>query len=77
MWHAWAGPAQFAAKNAVLDGLCRDIGRRPGDLARATGAAVTVRAGPGGERPASEDDVHGTPQEVVCLLATLTTMSTR
>ncbi len=47
VWHAWAAQGEFAAKNAVLDGLCRDIGRRPDDLARACGGTVTVRPGPG------------------------------
>lgn len=65
VWHAWTGPAKLAAKNAVMDQLCRDIGRRPGDLARATGAAVTVHAGDGGDRPIDGEDVHGTPQQVL------------
>lgn len=68
VWHAWAGPAELAAKNAMLDRLCGDIGRRPGDLARASGAAVTVRPGPGGESLAGEHDVHGTPQQVLSRL---------
>jgi hypothetical protein len=29
---AWAPPAEFAGKNAVLDRLCQDVGRRPGDV---------------------------------------------
>jgi alkanesulfonate monooxygenase SsuD/methylene tetrahydromethanopterin reductase-like flavin-dependent oxidoreductase (luciferase family) len=68
IWHTWARPAQFAAKNAVLDQLCRDIGRRPGDLARASGATVTVRPGPAGEHLADELDVHGTPRQILSQL---------
>ena len=68
VWHAWAGPAEFAAKNAVLDGLCRDIGRQPSDLARASGATVTVVLGPGGGHQVGEDDVYGTPEQVLSQL---------
>lgn len=71
VWHAWAGPAEFAAKNAVLDGLCQDIGRRPGDLRRACGATVAVlagRASRGAKRTSDEQDVRGTPQEVLSQL---------
>jgi alkanesulfonate monooxygenase SsuD/methylene tetrahydromethanopterin reductase-like flavin-dependent oxidoreductase (luciferase family) len=68
VWHAWAGPDEFAAKNAVMDGLCRDVGRRPGDLARASGGTVTVLPGPGGGHPAGEDDVYGTAQQVLSQL---------
>lgn len=68
VWHAWAGPAEFARKNAVLDGLCRDVGRRPGDLARACGGTVTVRPDPDGGGTTDENEVHGTPQEVLSRL---------
>src|SRR5215471_7466048 len=47
VWHAWGRPDEFARKNAVLDRLCQDIGRPPGDLARASGGTVAVRTGPG------------------------------
>ena len=65
VWHDWACPTQFARKNAALDGLCQDIGRPPGDLARACGATVTLRYGQDGEPAAGEGDVHGTPPETL------------
>jgi len=68
VWHTWADPGQFAGKNAMLDALCRDIGRRPGDVARACGGVVTVRAGREGTRAANDSDVQGTPQEVLSQL---------
>jgi alkanesulfonate monooxygenase SsuD/methylene tetrahydromethanopterin reductase-like flavin-dependent oxidoreductase (luciferase family) len=71
VWHAWAGPAEFADKNALLDGLCRDAGRQPSDVARACGGAVTVRPGPGTVGTAGEGDVRGTPQEVLSQLLAL------
>jgi alkanesulfonate monooxygenase SsuD/methylene tetrahydromethanopterin reductase-like flavin-dependent oxidoreductase (luciferase family) len=37
VWHSWAGPAEFARKNAMLDQFRVDAGRRPADLARACG----------------------------------------
>jgi len=68
VWHAWASPGEFARKNAVLDGLCRDIERQPSDIDRACGGVVTVRPGPGSGRMADETDVQGTPQEVLARL---------
>ena len=68
VWHTWAGPEQFAGKNAVLDALCRDIGRPPGDVARACGGIVTVRAGHGSTRAADDSDVRGTPRAVLSRL---------
>jgi alkanesulfonate monooxygenase SsuD/methylene tetrahydromethanopterin reductase-like flavin-dependent oxidoreductase (luciferase family) len=67
VWHAWAGPAVLCVKNAALDRHCRDLGRDPADIARATGATVTVQYGPGGDRAAS-DDVQGTPAEILSRL---------
>jgi alkanesulfonate monooxygenase SsuD/methylene tetrahydromethanopterin reductase-like flavin-dependent oxidoreductase (luciferase family) len=67
IWHNWAGPAVLARKNAALDQYCRDLGRHPGDIARATGATVTVRPGPGRDR-AADDDVRGTTAEVLSRL---------
>jgi alkanesulfonate monooxygenase SsuD/methylene tetrahydromethanopterin reductase-like flavin-dependent oxidoreductase (luciferase family) len=40
IWHSWADPDEFARKNELLDQLCVDAGRRPGDLARANGGEV-------------------------------------
>jgi alkanesulfonate monooxygenase SsuD/methylene tetrahydromethanopterin reductase-like flavin-dependent oxidoreductase (luciferase family) len=68
VWHTWAHPAEFARKNAVLDQLCQDIGRRPGDVARASGGSVAVRTGRDGDRAAGENDVRGTPEEVLSQL---------
>jgi alkanesulfonate monooxygenase SsuD/methylene tetrahydromethanopterin reductase-like flavin-dependent oxidoreductase (luciferase family) len=65
VWHTWADPGEFARKNAVLDALCQDIGRRPSDVARACGGTVTVRTGRGSEHAAGESEVQGTPQEVL------------
>jgi F420-dependent oxidoreductase-like protein len=69
-WHAWAAPDEFARKNAVLDQLCLDIGRRPGEVARASGGTVAVRTGSGPAPAAQQNDVQGTPEEVVSQLLT-------
>ena len=66
VWHTWASPEQFAGKNVMLDALCRDVGRRPGDVARACGGAVTVRTGRA--RTLADGDVEGTPQGVLSQL---------
>ena len=68
VWHAWASPGEFARKNAVLDGLCREVGRQPGDIARACGGAVMVRPDPGSPSEADETDVQGTADEVLSAL---------
>jgi alkanesulfonate monooxygenase SsuD/methylene tetrahydromethanopterin reductase-like flavin-dependent oxidoreductase (luciferase family) len=70
-WHTWAGPAEFARKNALLDRFCREYGREPGDLARACGGTVTVRSGPAGsgiEPRASDGDLAGSPAEILAQL---------
>lgn len=67
-WHTWVPPAEFARKNAVLDGLCEDLGRRPGEVARASGGTVAVRTGRGRERAAGHNDVQGTPEDVLSQL---------
>jgi alkanesulfonate monooxygenase SsuD/methylene tetrahydromethanopterin reductase-like flavin-dependent oxidoreductase (luciferase family) len=67
VWHAWADPAVLARKNAALDRYCRDLGREPGDIARATGATVTVRPGPPSDWAAG-DHVQGTTAEVLSRL---------
>ena len=64
-WHCWATPAEFARKNAVLDQLCQDAGRRPGDVARACGGTVAIRTRGGAVRAAGHDDVPGTPEEIL------------
>jgi alkanesulfonate monooxygenase SsuD/methylene tetrahydromethanopterin reductase-like flavin-dependent oxidoreductase (luciferase family) len=64
VWHTWADPALLSRKNAVLDRCCQDLGRNPGDVARATGGTVAVWSGPGRGRAAADDDVQGTAQEV-------------
>jgi alkanesulfonate monooxygenase SsuD/methylene tetrahydromethanopterin reductase-like flavin-dependent oxidoreductase (luciferase family) len=68
VWHTWAQPEEFARKNAALDRLCQDAGRRPGDIARASGGTVAVRTGPGRDRAAGHNDVHGTPEDVLSQL---------
>jgi probable F420-dependent oxidoreductase len=67
-WHTWARPAEFARKNAILDGLCADAGRSPGDVARASGGTVEVRTGRSGEHAVGENDVQGTTEEVLTQL---------
>jgi alkanesulfonate monooxygenase SsuD/methylene tetrahydromethanopterin reductase-like flavin-dependent oxidoreductase (luciferase family) len=68
VWHAWADPAVLARKNAALDRHCRDLGRDPAAIARATGGTVAVRSGRGSDRAAAENDVQGTPAEVLSRL---------
>ena len=68
VWHTWADPAEFAGKNAVLDALCREIGRRPADIVRASGGSVTVRTSRNSPHAARESDVQGTPQDVLSRL---------
>jgi len=68
VWHAWAHPAELARKNAALDRLCEDTGRRPGDVARASGGTVAVRTGRSRDPAAGENDVQGTPEQVLSQL---------
>ncbi len=68
VWHTWAVPAEFARKNAVLDAMGREFGRRPADIVRACGGSVTVRASRNSPHAASESDVQGTPREVLSQL---------
>jgi hypothetical protein len=49
----------------VLDALCQDIGRHPGDIVRACGVTVTILAGRGSEYAAGPSDVQGTPAGVL------------
>jgi alkanesulfonate monooxygenase SsuD/methylene tetrahydromethanopterin reductase-like flavin-dependent oxidoreductase (luciferase family) len=76
VWHAWAGPADFARKSpavfarksAVLDALCEDIGRPPGEVTRASGGTVTVGPRQSGEPSADPQDVRGTPEQMLAQL---------
>jgi F420-dependent oxidoreductase-like protein len=67
VWHTWADPAVLSRKNAVLDRYCRDLGRDPADIARATGGTVAVWSAPG-SRAAAGNDVQGTTAEVLSWL---------
>jgi F420-dependent oxidoreductase-like protein len=40
VWHTWGTPESFAAKSAVLDERCAEVGRDPGEIRRATGFYV-------------------------------------
>ena len=40
VWHTWGTPESFAAKSAVLDERCAEIGRDPAEIRRATGFFV-------------------------------------
>jgi len=68
VWHAWGTPTEFARNNAALDGLCQDIGRPVGDLARASGGTVAVQSGSGGVPAFGQQDVQGTPEQVLSQL---------
>jgi alkanesulfonate monooxygenase SsuD/methylene tetrahydromethanopterin reductase-like flavin-dependent oxidoreductase (luciferase family) len=39
-WHVWGPAERFAAKNAVMDERCAEIGREPGTLRRVSGEGV-------------------------------------
>lgn len=67
-WHAWGSPARFAELNGVLDGLCREAGRRPGDVIRVAGAEVTVLSSPAGGAAAGRGGVRGTAGEILAQL---------
>ncbi len=65
VWHCWADPSTFAAKNAVLDRHCEAEGRDPGAVARATGAPVAMTRDPVRRTDDPDDgDVVGTPTQV-------------
>jgi len=68
-WNAWTTPEDFAAKSAVLDRRCEEIGRNPTEIRRSTQAMVFLskdekwlerHRGPAG-RPV----LVGTPAEMV------------
>jgi len=65
VWHCWADPTALAAKKAILDQHCQDVGRDPTSVAIATGGTVAVHLDQQHRlvEPGS-DDVVGTPAEV-------------
>jgi alkanesulfonate monooxygenase SsuD/methylene tetrahydromethanopterin reductase-like flavin-dependent oxidoreductase (luciferase family) len=65
VWHTWADQSEFARKNAVLDALCEEAGRRPADVVRACGGSVTLRTGRSGQPATGAGDVQGTPRDVL------------
>lgn len=40
VWHTWGTPESFAAKSAVLDQRCAEVGRDPAEIRRASGYFV-------------------------------------
>jgi F420-dependent oxidoreductase-like protein len=66
VWHCWADPSAFAAKNAVLDRHCESVGREPDAIARATGAPVAITVDSAHQaRDPDDGDVVGTTAHVV------------
>jgi len=66
VWHCWADPSAFVAKNAVLDRHCESVGREPDVIARATGASVAITLNSAHQpREPDERDVVGTIAQVV------------
>jgi len=66
VWHCWADPTTFAAKDAVLDRHCASIGRDPAAIARASGGTVALHSD--GDDPQGDPgayDVDGSPAQVV------------
>lgn len=45
-WHAWAEPDTFKRKCKLMDDLCRDAGREPSAVRRATGAVLLGETDP-------------------------------
>jgi len=68
VWHAWADPDLFRHKSAVLDRHCEQVGRDPDEVARATGATVSVRSRHHRRRYDADGGVHATADEVVARL---------
>jgi F420-dependent oxidoreductase-like protein len=69
-WHVWGAPDAFAAKSAVLDQRCGEIGRDPSRIQRLTGQVVFVHEG--GAIPSFLDpteDVVGDLDQVAAQLA--------
>lgn len=67
VWHAWAGPKEFARKCDVLDRHCAEVGRDPATVGRANGQVVQVRSSP--TEVSEESDITGTAGQVVEALA--------
>ena len=66
VWHCWADPTTFEAKNAVLDRHCASVGRDPAAIARATGGTVAVHSdGHEPQEDPGEYDVAGSSAQVV------------
>jgi F420-dependent oxidoreductase-like protein len=67
IWHAWASPSEFERKTAVLDRHCREVGRDPAGIERATGQVVELRSS---TRDSAEvGGVVGTADQVADALA--------
>jgi alkanesulfonate monooxygenase SsuD/methylene tetrahydromethanopterin reductase-like flavin-dependent oxidoreductase (luciferase family) len=69
LWQAWVPPEsteRFAAKRAVLEQRCAEVGRDPSTITALVGAKVVVRDDPAEARAAFERLVtrHGWPDEV-------------
>ena len=62
VWHCWADPTTLAAKKAVLDRHCHDVGRDPATIAIATGGTVAVHLEQ--QHNPERCDVEGTLAEV-------------
>ncbi|MFZ0325446.1 MAG: TIGR03560 family F420-dependent LLM class oxidoreductase [Actinomycetes bacterium] len=65
VWHAWADPEQLARKNAILDAHCEDVGRNPGDIARATGGTVDLWSRAKARVNGDDCEVQGSAEEVL------------
>lgn len=73
-WNLWADPERFAAKSAVLDRLCRDVGRDPAEIRRSAAVMIQIHDDPSAAAAARE--VHsgpkmliGTPEELRAVIA--------
>jgi F420-dependent oxidoreductase-like protein len=69
-WNTWATPEVFAAKSAVLDQRCEEIGRDPKEIGRSTQAMVFLSRDEGWlsrhrGTPGGMPVMVGTPEEVV------------
>jgi F420-dependent oxidoreductase-like protein len=63
IWHGWTAPPEFTRKCHLLDRHCREIGRDPAEVGRATGQVVELSSSPGGGPGGG--DVVGTVDQVV------------
>ncbi len=55
VWHAWAEPEAFHLKCQIMDQLCRDAGREPSAVRRATGAVLLDEKDPAATLAAYQD----------------------